>query len=411
MKRLKDIKLRESFSSIARSRHFRKFLPLVILIVGLAGMGALGSSRAEPKKQEAEVPGALVEVMTVAKENRRITVHGTGTVQARQEVSITPQVSGRVVAMSENFAAGGFFRKGEPLFQIEDADYRLAVEQAEASLARAEYDLATVDSQARIARLEWERLKLSSGAEANPLTLYEPQLKNARAGVASAQAALKRAELDLERTNIHAPFNCRVRSEQVDPGQYVRAGTSVALIAGTDAAEVVIPLPFDEMQWLVVPRSAGSGQGSPATVRFKSGDTVHEWQGSIVRSLGEVDARGRMARVVVSIADPYGLARQNRPPLEVGMFVEVLLGGKSLPAVFAVPRSALRDNSSVWTMDKDNQLRIQPVQVVRLEQTEAVVANGLSDGTRVVLTTVSGAADGMKLRFVSQQSGVASAGK
>jgi hypothetical protein len=93
------------------------------------------------------------------------------------------------------------------------------------------------------------------------------------------------------------------------------------------------------------------------------------------------------------------------------MFVEVLLGGKSLPAVFAVPRSALRDNSSVWTMDKDNQLRIQPVQVVRLEQTEAVVANGLSDGTRVVLTTVSGAADGMKLRFVSQQSGVASAGK
>lgn len=408
MTRLKDIKLkelRELFSSIGRSPKFRKFFPLLILAVGLIGMGALAFSRPEPKKQDSGNPGALVEVMTVTKENRRITVHGTGTVQARQEVNITPQVSGRVVEMSKKLVAGGFFRKSELLFQIEDVDYKLAVEQAKASLAKAEYDLATVDSQARIARMEWERLKLSGGAEANPLALYEPQLKNARANVASAKATLKQAELDLERTNIRAPFNCRVRLEQIDPGQYVRAGTSVALVAGTDTAEVVVPLPFDEMQWLSVPRHGRIKRGSPATIRFRSGDTVHEWQGSVVRSLGEVDDRGRMARVVVSIADPYGFVRQkkqaDRQPLEVGMFVEVLLGGKSLPAVFAIPRSALRDNSTVWTMDEENLLRIRPVQVVRLEQTEALVANGIENNTRVVLTMVSGAADGMKLRPAS----------
>lgn len=397
------------FSSLMKNEKFKKFLPLIILAVGILGMGVFALSRPAPKKQVTEDRGALVEVMTVNKQDRPVVVHGTGIIQARQEVSIIPQVSGKIAQISSHFVAGGFFRKGQLLFKVEDVDYQLAVERSRGTLAKAEYDLATVDSQARIARMEWERLKLKEGGEANPLALYEPQLKNAETNVASANAGLKQAQLDLARTKIYAPFNCRVRSEQVDLGQYIRAGTSIAVLAGTDTAEVVVPLPFEEMKWLNIPRPGMKQKGSPSTVHFKRGDDAYEWQGRIVRSLGEVDARGRMARVVVSITDPYGLKKRKnqkeRPPLEGGMFVNVSLQGTNLSGVYAIPRKALRDDDTIWIMDDQNLLRIHPVQVVRLEKDDALITNGIEDGTLVVLTAVSGAADGMKLRHLTPEAG------
>jgi len=397
------------FFSLKKNEKFKKFLPLIILAVGILGMGVFALSRPAPKKQVTEDRGALVEVMTVNKQDRPVVVHGTGTLQARQEVSITPQVSGQIKTISPNFVAGGFFRKGQLLFKIEDVDHKLDVDRARASLTKAEYELALVESQAKIARLEWERLKVQEEREVNPLALYEPQLKNARANAASARASLKQAQLDLERTRVYAPFNSRVRSEQVDLGQYIRAGTSIAVLAGTDTAEVVVPLPFEEMKWLNIPRPGMKQKGSPSTVHFRRGDDAYEWQGRIVRSLGEVDTRGRMARVVVSINDPYGLKKRKnqkeRPPLEGGMFVDVSLHGTNLSGVYAIPRKALRDDDTIWIMDDQNLLRIHPVQVVRLEKNDALITNGIEDGTLVVLTTVSGAADGMKLRPRTPEAG------
>jgi RND family efflux transporter MFP subunit len=251
-----------------------------------------------------------------------------------------------------------------------------------------------------VARKEWERLNREGGGEPNPLVLYVPQLKQARAVVASASAALRQAELNLARTRVTAPFNCLVRSEQIDIGQYVKSGTAVADLAGTDTAEIVVPLSLEDLRWLDVPGDV-NGTGSPADVRLVVGERNHSWQGRIVRSLGEVDPRGRMARVVVAVDDPYGTRggkSGERPALPLGAFVQVVFRGAILPAVAAVPRGALRENSTVWIMDEDRRLRIRPVRVARMEREEVLVAGGVEDGEFLVLTALSGAADGMKLR-------------
>ncbi|PLX85495.1 MAG: efflux RND transporter periplasmic adaptor subunit [Desulfuromonas sp.] len=385
----------------AKNKFVRIALPLIILIVGFVGMRTLINSRQAPQKTTPEHPGVLAEVIAVESRERQIRVSATGTVQARQEASITPQVSGRVTGLSPDFVAGGFFRKGDLLFDIEAVDYQLAVDRAQAALAKTEYDLATVESQARVARQEWDRLTLEDKGEPPPLALYEPQMKNAQAAVDAARAALEQSRLDLKRTRVYAPFNCRVRSEQADLGQYVRAGEGVAVIAGTDSAEVVVPLPLEELQWLNIP-GPGSGQaGSPARVRMNVGGSTSDWEGRVVRSLGEVDARGRMARVVVAVTDPYGMeetAMPGRPALAVGMFVDVTLEGETLPSVIALPRRALHEGSTVWVADDKNLLRFRTVEVLRLEQDEVLIAGGLENGARVVLTVLPGAADGMRVR-------------
>ncbi len=388
-----------------RKAVIRIVIPILILGVGFFGMRFMELRKRPPKKEVKSSPGALVEVERVSRQSHKIIIYGTGTVQPEREIEIIPEVSGKVVYISPKLKAGGFFKKGELLFEIESIDYRLAVEKARAALTEAEFELTKIESQASVARKEWERLRLEEKGRPNPLVLYEPQLRNARAKVGSARATLRMAELDLERTKLYAPFNCRVSSEALDIGQYVREGTSLGRLVGTDRAEIVVPLPVEELSWLKIPRHGGDRGGSPALIRVRTGDGVYNWQGRIVRSLGEVDPKGRMSRVVVAVEDPYHLRskpKDGKPDLETGMFVETLLYGREVNGVFAIPRKALREGSFVWIVGDRNRLNILPVEIVHRERETVFVKGEMEDGSRVVLTNLIGAAEGMRLRPVQK---------
>ena len=384
-----------------KQKLFRVSLPIIILLLGFALMIALVAKKTEPEKKITDNLGALVQIFPAQRQDWQVTVSGTGTVQAAQEISVVQQVSGEVLYVSDFMVAGGFFKKGEVLLKIDDTDYQLSLEQAKAAEAKAELNLATIESWARVARAEWERIKQDDEDSPNPLVVYEPQLKNAQAELASAQSAIRQAELNLARTEIRAPFNCRVRSEDIDLGQYVRAGSSIAVIAGTDSAEVIVPLPFEELQWLSIPSSGSHQKGSLASIHMDINGKTHTWQGRVVRSTGEADAKSRMAKIVIDVQDPYGLAgnTSKRKALMSGTFVDVSLKGNRLHDVFMIPRTALRDNSTVWIMDEDSLLRTRTVQAVRYERENVLIKNGLHEDDKIVLTTLSGAADGMKLRI------------
>ena len=208
--------------------------------------------------------------------------------------------------------------------------------------------------------------------------------------------------MDLQRTVLRAPFNAVIRSESVDLGQYVRSGTAVATLAGTDHAEIVVPLPLEELAWLQIPR-AGQGGNTTALQLYNlmPVEKTFDWAGKVVRQLGDVDPQGRMARLVVTVNDPYQLRQGagERPVLSMGIFVQVLLHGKELKDVAVIPANALRDGATVWLMD-DGYLKVRSVKVVRRTRDEVVIGQGLASGDRVVLTNLAGATEGMKLRPV-----------
>ncbi len=384
-----------------KQKAIKILLPLVILAVGIIVMRVLILSRSVPQKTERINPGALVEVVSVARQDKQLQIYGTGTVQPEQEVTITMQVDGLIDKVAPGFVAGGFFRKGDFLFAVEAIDYELVVDRAKSALIKAENEITIIESKATVARQEWERLKLDDQEEPNPLIVYQPQLEDAKANRAAAIASLKQAELNLQRTRVVAPFNCLIRSEEAGLGKYVRVGNNVAMIASVDAAEIVVPLPLDDLQWINTPGQGSGKKGSQATVSLKVGDKDYKWQGEVVRSLGEVDPRSRMARLVVRVNDPYGLDdrdTENKMNLELGMFVEVLFTGEVLTGVIEIPRTGLRENSSVWVMDNDRKLRVKHVEIARLEKQSALISEGLQNGDMVILTALPGGVDGMKLR-------------
>jgi RND family efflux transporter MFP subunit len=379
---------------------FIKFI-LPILIITLAALVAVAmvKKRTAPMRISPLSQGPMVETMTITLVDLPVTVRATGTVAASQQVEIIPQVSGVVEMIAANLVQGAFFKKGELLLKIEETDYLLALEQARADLSKAELDLALIEGKAVIARREWQMLRRQEG-EPLPLVVYEPQLASAKATVASASAKVKLAEVNLARTKIKAPFNCFIRKKIVDVGQYLRSGTMILDIAGTDGVEVVVPLPQADLAWLDVPRQNKEGKGAPATITMDVGGENFAWQGFLSRALGEVDAKTRMVDVVIIIEDPYLLKKEAGygQELALGSFVQVEVQGRMLTKVARIPRKALHGEDQVWLVNDHKELVLRQVEVTRKEKDTVLIGNGLVEGERLVLTAVSGAANGLVVR-------------
>ena len=378
-------------------------LPILILLLGIGAFVGIGKLKKPPQRQTSQQLGILVDVIELQAAPHQVTVHATGTVQTEQEIALVPEVSGKVNWIAPRLVSGGLFKNGETLLKIEQSDYLLTVEKARADIARAQVALKIEQERARVARQEWQRIALPDNGEPGPLVTREIQLQQEQANLAAAQANLQLASLNLQRTELKAPFNGRIRREQVDLGQYLRAGTSIGSFAGTDRAEIHIPLPAQELKWLTIPTAGSTQSGSTAYIDLP-GNRQTRWQGRIVRSLGEIDPGSRMATVVVVVDDPYQLAGSSGlPDLATGLFVDIELLGTRLDSIISIPRDALRNNQQVWIADDNNRLRLRPVDILRREQRQLLISKGVSSGERLIMTTLSAAAEGMLLRPVLQE--------
>ena len=387
--------------SSAKRRAAHVLLTVLLVAAGALGFKALSETRQDLKRQkpEAVLPG--VRVVPAPSAAGPVVIRGEGSVAPLRQVNLVPQVGGEVVHVSPSLVNGGAFDSGELLVRIDPEDYRLAVTLARAKVEDAESKLQTLQAESAAALEEWRfhRRDKGSGGEPPPLLVKEPQLQAAKAQVAAQRAELRRAELSLERTEIHAPFNGRVSKESVDKGQVVTAGQSLAALYGTDAAEVVVPLQPEDLAWFDIPGfTNGEGPGAEAVVRGRIAGEERTWRGRVLRSEGRLDEKTRMLGVVVGVDDPYG----TRPPLAVGLFVRVEILGKPLAGAVRIPRAALRQGDVAWVVE-DGRLRFRPVTVARTQGDEALVTSGLKEGDLVAVSRLDEATDDMAVRVVLER--------
>jgi RND family efflux transporter MFP subunit len=390
-------------------------LPIIVIVVSAAGAAGLLATREKEVFATPEPVVPVVRVLALEPVDHRFTVEAQGVVQPRVEIQLTTEVAGRVIEVAPGFAVGGFFDPNEVLIRLDSRDYELALARAQASLAEAQVRLQREEAEARVAREEWEEMGASgftsgSGprAEPSPLLLREPQLAEARAGVASAEASVRLAELDLERCVLKAPFAGRVREKTVDVGQYVNRTQAVARIYSVEDAEIRLPLALDELRYLDLPMGFQSGEGvvngPKVRIRAQMGGKRVVWPGRIVRTEGEVDARTRMVTVVVRVANPQGRGlNDGKPPLVVGLFVNAEIEGRPAGNVLRVPRSAMRGDDRLLVVDGEDRLRFRSVDVVRFEGDHAVLSKMLEVGDRICLSPLATPVDGMRVQTITEE--------
>ena len=377
-------------------------LPLLILVIGFVVFNMMGKLKKAPQRQHPIQQGVLVDVIELKSITHRVKVYATGTVQAEQEIALVPEVSGKVSWISPQLVSGGLFKKGETLLKIDTSDFELATEKARAEIAQVQVALATERERAKVALAEWERIDIPDKGKPGPLVTREIQLRQQQANLAAVEANLQQTQLNLQRTELKAPFNGRIRQEQVGLGQYLRAGTSIGSFAGTDRAEIHIPLSPGELAWLNIP-SATQKKGSSAIIHLPNDNSIN-WHGKLIRSFGEIDPNSRMATVVVIVEDPYQLENSlNQPTLFNGLFVDIELQGEEYTDIISIPRKALHADNLVWIADSENHLDIRSVEVLRREKQQILIKSGVQAGEKLILTTLSGATAGALLRPVLQE--------
>lgn len=381
---------------------------VVILSVGLLGWHLLRSSKKQMVKHRTETAAPLVKAISVKVGNHNVIVTGEGTVRPVNEISLVPQVDGKVLYTSASLVNGGEFKKGETLLRIEPVDYELAVTLAKAKVKTAESLLQLAEQESAAAKEEWRMHPADGSSEKTPpppLVAKEPQLAAAKAKLAADKADLRKAILNLERTELKAPFHGRVSQENVDAGQYVRPGQNLATLYSIDAAEIVLPLEEEDLSWFNVPGfTPGAGSNSSAKITASIAGQRLSWNGKVVRAEGKLDERTRMINVVVRVEKPYA----TRPPLAVGLFVTVIIEGRALPHAAVIPRSGLRQGNVVWVVDKDNRLHFKKVELARFDGDNAILKTGLDADETVVISPLKAVTDGMKVRVVPVVKGNAS---
>ncbi len=389
----------------------RILIPLAVLAGAGYGTYLLIESRPAPPIRVVEDPIQTVETIEAAFENVLLRVRSEGTVAPRIETELNSEVAGRVVEISPALVVGGFFEEGEVLFRLESREYELAVTRSRAAIAQANLRLETERQEAAVAEREWQLLDIG---RPTPLALREPQIAEALASLASAEAALAQTEYDLERTVVRAPYDGRVRTERVDVGQFVQRGDSVADLYSVDAAEVRLPIPDAELAFVDLPLayrdSGGEDVSKPrVTIRAQFAGEMHEWIGVIERTEGEIDSRTRMVNAIARVEDPYSRSSNpGRPPLAVGMFVEAEILGRSSGEVAILPRSAMRSGDQVLVVDPEGKLRFRNVDVYRMERERVLVRAGIDRGDRIVVSPLETAVEGMTVHVLSSNTEIPS---
>ena len=432
----------------------KKLLIIVPVICGIALFAFLKTNKQPPVRIEGKERVQTVRVMGVEKTIVVPRVISHGYVEPDRTWQAIPEVSGRVVYMHENLKKGHFIKKDEVLLKIDTASYGLAETRGVADLMNVDARLKELEQQKKNTRrlLEIEKQSLASAGHElkrkqelfknryisasdlekeertflahqtavknlqNTLDLIPSQRKALLAQKKSGESAVSERRLDVEKTQIRAPFNCRLSAVNIELYQFAGAGTVLAEAVSIDKAEIPVPLTPKNF-FILLPRehqgrigrtpdmeTIRKAVGITARVRLPMDDLdSFEWEGQFSRTGESMDLKTGAITAYIVVEKPYENAVPGKqPPLLTNMYVEVALSGKPLADRFVIPRSSVH-NGKVYISNRENRLEIRPVDVEFFMLDLAVLSKGFEPGETLVLSDLVPAVAGMLLKPVADK--------
>jgi RND family efflux transporter MFP subunit len=432
----------------------RRQLIFPAIAAGILCLFVLIKTASKPERIEVAERITAVRVMQAPKLAVVPRVIGYGHIQAGQEWQAVTEVSGQIVEINPHFKKGGLLAKGDMLVRIDpakrltarrqstadvnnllaqlreleqtekDTRQSLVVEQKSLELFRKDYErMRHLMASGTIARSEMESTERQLLTQENKVQSYRstlngiPAQKQALlANIAASRSRLEEAEIDLGKTYIRAPFDCRITEVSVEKGQAVTSGQTIARADSIGLSEAVAQMPMYMFRY-VVPRGGNPiAQGETldtetfqrflsldALVRIELGSDTITWKGHVARMNDSIDPATRTIGVYVAVEDSYIKAEPGkRPPLLPNMYCEVELRGKPIAPAVTIPRSALHGDT-VYVMNADNRLELRKVSVDFPQGHIAVLRAGLEEGEQVVLTDVIPAMESMLLNPITDE--------
>ena len=408
----------------------RRFLPILILAVGVGGLVALVNSKPQREALQAREKAWVIDVLTIEPATLTPQLSLYGRVQSPRTANMSSAVTADVRAVE--VLEGQYVKAGESMVLLDDREAELLRAQRAAEVAeiRAQIDnerqrhqndrkaLAREEMLLELSRREVKRAeklaKRKVGSEAQidqmrqaeerqalavdqrrfSINEYRSRQAQNEARLSRAQSLLLRAELDLERTRIEAPFAGRVSRVSVSPGDRVRAGDEIVTIYNTSEIEIRAQIPTRQVPLVRDALAEGETLDAHALVDGRP------LRARLDRFTAEVERGG-------GGADTYFRVVEGGKDLPLGRTVELIVDLPAVPASVALPYEAVYGTDRIYRLEND---RMRAVRVERAGEQRGVDGSArvlvrspeLQSGDRIVVTQLPNAMDGLRVQIAEQ---------
>jgi membrane fusion protein, multidrug efflux system len=370
------------------SRERRRTVSIAITLLILGGLGYIGWTSLlqnhAPNRANLDLP---VPVLAATPRIQDVPVYldGVGAVRALNTVTVRSQVDGKLIAV--NFVEGQDVKKGDVLGEIDPVLYKAQYDQAVAKKAQDEAQLANQ-------RLDLARYQQLSASNAGSKQQYDTQravIAQQEALVNADQAAIDNAQAMLGYTKIIAPLSGRAGLRQVDQGNIIHAADVTGLVIITELQPIAVQFSLPQQQ--IVRVNAASAKGALAVDVFGNDGTTVIDTGALKGIDNQVDPTTGTLKLKAEFPNA-------RFQLWPGQFVNVRLKVDTLPQALVVPTSAVQRGPAgtfSYVIGDGGIVAAKPVVVTQQNETDAVVASGLSPSDRVVTTGFANLSDGARV--------------
>lgn len=360
---------------------FRPSLPQTFLYIALlAGLAGCGK---EPSAASSAAPPPIeVEVLEVKTEPVTLSQELPGRTSAYRVAEVRARVSG--IVEKRLFEEGANVEAGDVLFEIDPAPFQAALDSARANLARAEAGLSAAAAQT-------ERFEGLVSTNAISRQSYDDAFSaqlSLKAEVASAEAAVRAAEINLGYTRVTAPITGRIGRAEVTEGAYVQQATATMLarIQQLDPLYVDLSRSAEEVLRLKASLESGrlarAGEGAAEIRVILEGDRFYEKVGELRFSDVSVDPGTGTVMLRGTVPNPD-------LDLMPGMFVRARIEEGTDPNAILVPQSIVSRNArgegTVLVAGTDGKAELRVIEARRAVGNRWLVAAGLEPGDRIIV--------------------------
>jgi len=347
-------------------------LTFALAVAIAAGLTSCSSQSTKSARASAPPPAVPVGVATVKQGDFNVYITGLGSVQAFNTVSLKTRIDGQI--MQVNFREGQDVKAGDLLIVIDPRPYQVALEQAQANLARDEANLHN-------AKVQYDRNKVlyEEGVIAKQdLDTLEASFGQYDGTIQGDKVAIDNAKLNLAYCYIKSPVNGRVGLRQVDPGNYVTAasGTTMIVVTQLHPISLVFTIPEDQLQQV----AQRMKQGTLEVDAYSRDDQQKLATGTLLTINNQIDQTTGTVQLKATFDNPDNALWPNQ-------FVNAHLLLETRKNAVTAPASALQrgpDGTYTYVVDANNIVQMRPVQIALTQGSTVVIASGLQAGDRVV---------------------------
>lgn len=386
-----------SSSSSPQNRRPLRWLWLLLLVIIVAAVAYYVFGRGE----DAQAPddnagqgggrGAMTTAISAVAASRGdlpIELTALGTVRPLQSVAVRPRVEGEL--LSVNFEEGETVQKGQQLAQVDPRDYQAQLDQAKGQLAQDQAQLAS----AREDLARYEKLIDSNYVSQQELEQQRQLVRQYEGTVASDQASVQSAQVQLDYTDIVAPITGVVGIRNVDPGNIIQLGDDdpIVTITQLDPISVIFSLPS---RYVDTVRGRLKASEHPAvSVTGTDGET---YSGQLSSIDSNINSATGTIRLRATFDNPAGGLYPNA-------YVDVSLVSQILRDQVIVPEPAVQtgqDGNYVYVVKDDDTVTRRDVTLTATQDSQSALSSGVEAGERVVVDGVDSLREGAKVRVVS----------